>query len=358
MNSYITSISTAKPKFKVEQTQALDFMSKVNGMDETERHNLEVLYRATGIESRFSVLEDFTLAPDRSAYFNTTNSPTTAERLDLFKDEALKLSYDSAKDCIDKSGVSKEKITNIITVSCTGLHAPGLDIDLIYKLGLQHNVERLAINFMGCYAAFNAIKAADAICKSTEAKVLIICTELCSIHFQKGCDEDTLLANALFGDGSASLLVESTPSKSKAFNITSAHCDLLPAGKGEMAWGVGNFGFEMKLSSYVPDVISSGISTLLKNYNQNFDFYAIHPGGKRILKVIEEQLNITKEQNIQAHEVLKNYGNMSSPTILFVLKRIFDDLKETDADKDVLAMAFGPGLTLESLTFKVTYDNA
>ncbi|MTI41944.1 type III polyketide synthase [Fulvivirga lutimaris] len=358
MNSYITSISTAKPKFKVEQSQALDFMSKVNGMDKDEKHNLEVLYRATGIESRFSVLEDFTLPPDKSEYFNTTGTPSTAERLDLFKEEALKLSFDSAKDCISKSGVSGEQITHIITVSCTGLHAPGLDIDLIYKLGLQHNVERLAINFMGCYAAFNAIKAADAICQSSEAKVLIICTELCSIHFQKGKDEDTLLANALFGDGSAALMVESIPTKCKSLKITSAHCDLLPAGKSEMAWGVGDFGFEMKLSSYVPDVISTGISTLLKNYSEHFDYYAIHPGGKRILKVIEEQLNITKEQNIQAHEVLRQHGNMSSPTILFVLKHIFDDLTEADAQKDILAMAFGPGLTLESLTFKITLDNA
>ncbi|MEQ8242463.1 type III polyketide synthase [Fulvivirga sp.] len=356
MNSHITSISTAVPKYKVGQTQALNFMAGVNDMNEAQRHDLEVLYRATGIDTRYSVLKDFTKSPEESEYFNNTSLPTTAERLKLFRTEALNLSLESTKSCIAQSGIKKEEITHLITVSCTGLNAPGLDIDLIYKLGLRHNIERLAINFMGCYAAFNAIKAADNICKSSDAKVLIVCTELCSIHFQKGTDEDTLLANALFGDGSASLLMESKPSINQSLQIIAAHCDLLPAGEMEMAWGVGNFGFEMKLSSYVPDIISTGISTLLNKHNQSFDFYAIHPGGKKILKVIEEQLNISKEQNIQAHEALRNYGNMSSPTILFVLQSIFGNLKNADSGKDILAMAFGPGLTLESLTLKVNID--
>lgn len=356
MNSHITSISTAVPKYKVGQTQVLNFMAGVNDMDEAQSHDLEVLYRATGIDTRYSVLKDFTKSPEESEYFNKNSLPTTSQRLKLFKSESLNLSLESANSCIAQSGISKEEITHLIIVSCTGLHAPGLDIDLIYKLGLRHNVERLAINFMGCYAAFNAVKAADAICKSSDSKVLIVCTELCSIHFQKGTDEDTLLANALFGDGSASLLVESKPSKNHSLQIIAAHCDLLPAGETEMAWEVGEFGFEMKLSSYVPDVISTGISTLLKKYNQSFDFYAIHPGGKRILKVIEEQLKISKNQNFQAHEVLRKYGNMSSPTILFVLKHIFDDLKKADSKKEILAMAFGPGLTLESLTLKVNMD--
>ena len=358
MNSHITSISTAVPKYKVEQSTVLNFMADVNQMDEKEQHELEVLYRASGINSRYSVLEDFTQSADKSNYFGKSRVPSTAERLQLFRNEALSLSLEATEACIRESGISKEQITHLITVSCTGLHAPGLDIDLIYKLGLKNNVERLAINFMGCYAAFNAIKAADAICQSSEAKVLIVCTELCTIHFQQGKDEDTLLANALFGDGSASLLMESNPSKKTSLQIASANCDLLPDGESEMAWGIGDFGFEMILSSYVPDVISNGINTMLKNFTKGFDFYAIHPGGKRILKVIEEQLKISKEQNIQAHNVLREYGNMSSPTILFVLKSIFENLTNTDDGKDILAMAFGPGLTLESLTLNINFQNA
>lgn len=358
MNSHITSISTAVPRYRVNQAEALSFMAEVNQMDESEKHDLEVLYRATGIDARYSVLSDFNGSANNSPYFKKDTVPSTPERLHVFKKEALNLSIQAAESCINERGISRKEITHLISVSCTGLHAPGLDIDLVYKLGLQTNVERLAINFMGCYAAFNAIKAADAICQSSEAKVLIVCTELCTIHFQKGKDEDTLLANALFGDGSAALLVESKPSNKKSLEITAANSSLLQNGESEMAWGVGDFGFEMKLSSYVPDVISSGIHILLDKYTQTFDYYAIHPGGKRILKVIEEELNISREDNNYAHKILREYGNMSSPTVVFVLKEIFDTLTTSDSDKDILAMAFGPGLTLESLTLKVNSLNA
>jgi alpha-pyrone synthase len=359
MNNYITSIETAVPKYKISQKEVLKFMTQANGLDSTEAHTLEVLYRASGINTRYSIISDYS-KEDGFTFFSDNRSlepvPGTEERLKLFRKEAVQLSAVAASKCLKKVSIKTEQITHLITVSCTGIHAPGLDIDLVYELGLKTDVERLGINFMGCYAAFNAIKMADAICSSGKAKVLIVCTELCTLHFQKGKDEDNLLANALFGDGSAAILMESKTTATKYLKTASFNCDLLPNGIQEMAWNVGAFGFEMKLSTYVPDIIAEGINKLLSNLPKSFDFYAVHPGGKKILTVIEKSLGITKDDNLWAHDILRSYGNMSSPTILFVLKRIFDQLDKKDNNKEILSLAFGPGLTLESMVLKTNVD--
>jgi alpha-pyrone synthase len=241
------------------------------------------------------------------------------------------------------------------------MYAPGLDIDLVRELGLRTDIERTAINFMGCYAAFNAIKAGDAFCKAhPDNNVLIVCTEMCSLHFQKEGSEDNLLANGLFADGSAALLLENTPTKGWSLSPVAFHNALSLSADQHMTWNIGNFGFEMKLSSYVPDVIQSGIKKLtlemLSKLNKkvsDIKHFAIHPGGKKILEVIEKELTLTKQQNLPAYQILNNFGNMSSPTVLFVLREIFDNLTNEDANSDVLSFAFGPGLTLESILFNI-----
>jgi prepilin-type processing-associated H-X9-DG protein len=190
--------------------------------------------------------------------------------------------------------------------------------------------------------------------------VLIVCTELCSLHFQRNFTDDNVLANALFADGSAAVLVEAESSQAIKLVPESFHSDLAIDGERDMAWTVGDLGFEMKLSSYVPDIIQRDISQLTnslldrisKNINQ-IKYFAIHPGGKKILQAIEEELGITKDQNADAYQVLKDYGNMSSPTVLFVLHRIFQKLTTTDHEEHILSFAFGPGLTLESMVLKI-----
>jgi len=361
MSAFIKAIGTANPKFKVSQKEVLNFMQKAHDLNEEESKKLEVLYRATGIQHRYSVLEDykrnngFTFFPD-----NKTLSPfpSTKARNELYKKEAIALSKQAVANCTtDQSEL--DEITHLITVTCTGLFAPGLDIELVQSLNLKKSVQRTAINFMGCYAAFNAMKVAHAICTASEtAKVLIVCTELCSVHFQKENTEDNFLANALFGDGSAAAIIQSEQPAGVSLSIDNFFCDLLPNGSEEMAWNIGNNGFEMKLSAYVPDVIKNGVTDLidrLKNNLQdmNFDFYAVHPGGRKILNVLEDALSISKEDNRYAYDILKNFGNMSSPTILFVLSSIFKKLSAIDDGKRILSFAFGPGLTLESMVFKI-----
>jgi predicted naringenin-chalcone synthase len=214
---------------------------------------------------------------------------------------------------------------------------------------------------MGCYAAFNALKLAHSFCgNDPQSKVLIVCTELCSLHFQKENTNDNLLANALFGDGSASILVEGTPRKGLNLKPEIFHCEIADSSLEDMAWTVGDVGFEMKLSAYVPDVIQRGIreltARLLDRVSGTFadvTYFAIHPGGKKILEVIEKELGLSKQQNAHAYEVLRKYGNMSSPTVVFVLKELCNNLNGVDQNKKILSFAFGPGLTMESMLLSV-----
>jgi predicted naringenin-chalcone synthase len=242
------------------------------------------------------------------------------------------------------------------------MYAPGLDIDLVKALGLNSSVERTSINFMGCYAAFNALKIAAAACTArAEAKVLILCTELCSIHFQKENTDDNMLANAIFGDGSAAALVEGIARRGISLQLEEFHCELATEGEHDMTWTVGDLGFEMRLSSYVPEIIRSGIKNLTRSLMAKIgknlsevSYFAIHPGGKKILETIESELGLQKGQNKHAYDILRNYGNMSSPTVLFVLKEILSQIHMADDGKRILSFAFGPGLTLESTLLKIT----
>lgn len=360
--SFITSFATANPLHHFKQEDIASFLTQAMELNEEETRKLSILSRASGIEKRFSMLEDYGRKEAFTFYNNTPGLfpfPSTRKRNDAYQLYAPLLSTAAATKALEQRNLEAKNITHLITVSCTGSYAPGLDIDLVDSLQLPLNVQRTNIHFMGCYAAFNALKAADAFCKiGADVKVLIVCTELCTLHFQKEKTEDNLLANILFADGSAAVLVEASTTATKFLSITSYFSQLARQGNKDMAWSIGDFGFEMKLSNYVPDVIRSGIkqitTALLSTHNlslSDIQHFAIHPGGKKILDAIEQELGLTKEQNKYAYFVLKNYGNMSSPTVLFVLKELFYQLDKHNSDERIVSFAFGPGLTLESMIF-------
>lgn len=366
--SFITAIGTAVPTNRFSQSTIADFMVRVMQLDYAGSRRLQTIFRSSGILYRHSVLSDFGKEKEFTFFPNSSDFepfPSTERRVEEFRAHALVLSRRAIQDCfIERKNFNLDSITHLITVSCTGMYAPGLDIELVKELGLRPNVQRTTINFMGCYAAFNAIKAGDAFCKADQkSKVLIVCTEMCSLHFQKEATDDNLLANGLFADGAAAILMESSPARGWSLSPIAFHNALSFTDEQHMAWSIGNFGFEMKLSSYVPDVIKGGIKKLttemLKTINKRIDnikHFAIHPGGRKILEVIEKELGISKEQNQPAYHVLSNFGNMSSPTVLFVLQQIMRSLQREDNDSLVLSFAFGPGLTLESILFNIHYS--
>lgn len=370
--TYINAIATAVPDYCIAQSDAAQFMSKILGLSLVETRRLRLLYRQTAIDTRYSVIEDYQgITQD---FFKqekqAINFPSTAQRSAIYAKEALKLALKAAKSLENQVPVSNKNddfygeeeeqsslsdVSHLITVSCTGMYAPGIDIELVQQLGLSSAVERTCINFMGCYAAFNALKMANHICQSQpEAKVLIVAVELCTLHLQPSKREDDLLANALFADGAAAVLL-SQQRHTEGFSLEGFHCGLAPSGAEDMAWQIGDFGFEMRLSAYVPNILRQAIrpnlSQLLAAHQlelKDIELFALHPGGKRILQYIEETLQLQPEANQAAYETLKHYGNMSSVTILFVLKYLLEQSKPSNSPQNVLAMAFGPGLTIET----------
>jgi predicted naringenin-chalcone synthase len=367
MKSCITAIGTAVPANRIAQSDIYRFMADAHALDEQDAKKLHNIYRHSGIEHRHSVLKDFgngsrtffSNAPDLEPF------PTTADRLRLYEDIACSLGAEATKACFAKvPEMHPAEISHLITVSCTGMHAPGVDIELVECLGLNKDVERTCINFMGCYGAFNALKTADYICRAEPAAiVLIVGIELCTLHFQKHSSLDNWLANSLFSDGAAAVIVrhkDSCAPGRKSLSMEQFHTELIPEARDEMAWHIGDFGFRMRLSPHIAKnlrkVINDVVGRLLQKAaleRNSISRYAIHPGGRRILEVCEEALGCPEEANKYAYEVLRNFGNMSSATVLFVLERLMKDLQEEDKHTNVLSMAFGPGLTVESMILQV-----
>ena len=363
MGSVICAIGTSNPANKFQQMEIFEFMKNAHGLNEVDARRLEAIYKSSGIDYRYSVLSDFGLKPRNFTFFGNQPGlkpfPTTSQRGKIYKQQALDLSINAINNCIaDLSHLDLSHITHLITVSCTGMYAPGLDIELVENLKLKPSVERTCINFMGCYGAFNALKSADYICKANpKSTVLIVNVEFCTLHFQIENNLDNWLANALFGDGASAMIVQHQDNAvQKFFQINSFYTEIVSEARQEMAWEIGDFGYQMQLTNKVPKQIKKGIKTVADNLlaKANLDWvdikhYAIHPGGHRILEVCSEVFNLTETQNYAAYEVLRNYGNMSSATILFVIKELAKKLKTKNKGEHIMSFAFGPGLTFESM---------
>ena len=361
MSSVISAIGIANPDHCFKQDQIFEFMARAHQLNDSQAARLQKIYAHSGIEYRYSVLPDFGSVNHDSAFIQHDNSldsfPCTKQRMGLYEQYAKKISNDAINNLKSQlPDFSVSQVTHLITVSCTGMYAPGLDIDLLEMLGWATNVERTCINFMGCYGAFNGLKVADYICRAQpEAKVLIVDVELCTLHFQRGNSLDNWLANALFSDGAAAVLVENSENRSSGngFSLKSFYSELVADGKQEMAWRIGNTGFEMRLSSQIAKNIKSKVEQVSEKLTKKAGLQmgditklAIHPGGRRILEVCNEVLEFPAEAMKHSFSVLRSFGNMSSASVLFVLQGL---LKEAEAGANLMSFAFGPGLPFESM---------
>lgn len=363
MQSCISAIGTANPVNRIKQADIYHFMVKAFGLNEQDARRLKSIYAASGIDYRYSVIPDFGHTDEsRYTFFEQTEDmepfPDTSKRLALYEREATGIAVQAARNCIGPFGDDMaSRITHLITVSCTGMHAPGIDIELVEKLGLGRNTERTCINFMGCYGAINGLKVADYICRAdASAKVLVVSVELCTLHFQKESSLDNWVANSLFSDGAAAVLVENADNRSSEKSLTLKHfySEFLPEARDEMGWYVRNTGFEMKLTSKVSKQIDRHLkpltTRLLQKAGLEFEdigAYAIHPGGRKILEAAESALELPEETNEFAYQTLREYGNMSSATILFVLEKMLS--AGAVKNQNILSFAFGPGLTVEGM---------
>ena len=353
--SRIVSIGTAVPQHCHRQEDILHFMQTIYAATESEQRKLRFLYRQSGIRQRYSVIADYSRSiSDWKFYAPTENLepfPSLEQRMAVYHKQAPLLSVDAIRDCLGHEHEAST-ITHLITVSCTGMSAPGLDLQVVEMMELNRSVSRTSVNFMGCYAAIHAMKMAHAICGSERhAKVLIVCTELCTLHFQKEATMDNITSSMLFGDGAAAVLI--TGGEEGGLMLGQFYSEIIPKGKRDMAWELSSSGFLMTLSGYIPDLIEADFSTIvdraLEHQHLSRDAIAhwcIHPGGKRILEAIQKSLAIPEQDLAHSYRILSEFGNLSSATILFVLKEMLREKKRGQ----FFGAAFGPGLTVETFT--------
>jgi len=279
--------------------------------------------------------------------------PTTAQRLAVYDEWAASLAHEAAAAALASADCRPDHVTHLFTVSCTGLRAPGVDVAIMASLGLPREVRRAHVGFMGCHGAINALRlACDACLADPEALALVACVELCSVHFQYRGEGDRLLANALFGDGSAAAVVSCRRASGRDDPALGHFASFVaPESLECMTWCVGDHGFEMSLSPDVPDrirgMLRPWIGEWLGGRGLGIDqmgSWAVHPGGPRILDALAEALRLDRGALDVSREVLSRFGNMSSPTVLFIL----DELLRRGAPRPIAAIAFGPGLTIEA----------
>ena len=378
MNAYINGIGTAVPAGSLTQSEAANISDALhpfqdrNGQprsDEKRERLVHGLYRRSGVEKRHSVLlepgqgealgrQDFF----RPAIDQSFEGPSTSQRMQQFQELAPGLALSSSRVAIDSAELSPSDIDHLVTVSCSGFSAPGVDIELIQLLGLTPTVSRTNVGFMGCYAALSALRAAAALAAANPGENVLVCaTELCSLHHQYSSEPQQMVANSLFGDGSAAMIVSSKRGSNGAWQRIGQASTLIPDSADQMSWSVGDHGFVMTLSAEVPATIGHSMNEWLSSWLKtlglsidDIDHWAVHPGGPRILSSTAEALNIDRTRLSASDTVLAHYGNMSSPTLVFIL----DELARTNATGHCVALAFGPGLVAEAALLRRTSASA
>ena len=356
----ILGIGTATPKFKVDTQTSADFAERTSFAAPSHSRRVKALYRRSGIEHRGCVL----LAEDDAsdllnefyppALSNLDRGPSTELRSQRYAAEAPVLGLASCQRALQQSGVSANEITHLVSVSCTGFSAPGIDIALIDQLKLPITTERVQVGFMGCHGAINGIRAARGLIASDDARVLLCSVELCSLHYQYGVEADQIISNALFADGSGALVLTSPTDpncgQTERGQIVATGSCLVPASRDAMTWQIGDHGYEMTLSAQVPSLIETHLSSFLETWLAeqgesiaSIGGWAVHPGGTRILSAVEQGLSLGPDALTSSREVLRKHGNMSSATMLFVLEH----LESINQPKPWLMLGFGPGLEIE-----------
>ncbi len=379
----ILALGTAVPPFKAAQQEIGEWMAEAFAGQRALQRLVRMAHRYSGIETRHGCTNDYHVpvaesrfAPGRSP----AESPTTAERMEIYQRESVPLGTRAAQDALARYAQAAGKnlddvaasITHLITVSCTGFFAPGLDFGIAQALHLAPTIARQHIGFMGCSAAFNGLRAAHDIARSQpDARVLVVCVELSSLHMQPSSERDLLVAASLFADGASAALVGwRAPGQPGLFELDGFHSQIKPDTADEMVWQIGDHGFSLRLSPRIPDhlaEVAPDALTGLFDGRERPAFWAIHPGGRAIVDRLADIYGLDAQAVASTYDILRRYGNMSSATILFVLDDLhcrwqtgaltLDDVNDNPAQAGV-AMAFGPGLVVEMARLRFVAEQA
>ncbi len=362
MSLCIKGIGTAVPRHCIAQEDLAEVAGRFCGLNDKQRRMLPTLYRHAGVQKRHSVVLAGPSNRDaagqsfyQSVEIGGPNGPSTADRMRVYAECATPLAADACRRALAAAQMEPQEITHLVTVSCSGFCAPGVDVQLFHELGLSPSVARTHVGFMGCHGALNGLRVARSFVEADpNARVLLCAIELCTLHHQYGWNPDQIVANALFADGSAAAVcvpgTEENGSEDSLSALSSASM-IVPDTEDLMSWRIGDNGFQMGLSARVPDVIRTTLRSWLHGWlategvsPEQIGQWGIHPGGPRILQACLEALELEPEAIAASKGVLAEFGNMSSPTILFILDR----LRRQQTPGPWVLLAFGPGLTIEA----------
>ncbi|MBN9523367.1 type III polyketide synthase [bacterium] len=365
MSFAIHGLGTATPPDALTSDDGLRLARFLAGPDVRTSTWLIPVYTNSGVTRRYQVIgggvvrdifdgEDRLKSPFYPTAANEGVGPTTDQRMKMYAAEAGPLALRAARQAVAESGFAPDSFTHLVTVSCTGFVAPGVDLALIRGLGLRPTVERTHVGFMGCHGALNGLRVANAFASAAPgARVLVAAVELCSLHYYYGSEPGKLIANAIFADGAAAVAGTAAPRPGGWALRASGSC-LIPESDADMGWVVGDHGFEMTLSRRVPGLIAAHLRPWLEGWLRDNGLsladvgcWAVHPGGPKILVAVEEALGLPRAALAASRAVFADRGNMSSPTVLFVL----DHLRKAGAAGPCVALGFGPGLVAEAALF-------
>jgi predicted naringenin-chalcone synthase len=366
MKAALLGIGTAVPPLRINRSEAVDAARALCAEDDGHAELLASLYRQAGVEARHVVYsrEEFRRAAYGEGECDSPfipkgkgdRGPSTAERMARYEREAAPLAERASLAALERSGVEPGELTHLVTVSCTGFSAPGVDISLIKRLGLSATVERTHVGFMGCHGALNGLRVARGLLAAEPtARVLLCAVELCSLHYAYGWDPKKLVGNALFSDGAAAVVLGPGLARGEdAWLLAASGACLFPGCEQAMAWRVRDHGFDMVLSTRVPGLIRQHLRPWLAAWLARQGLaagdvacWAVHPGGPRILACVEDALGLPAAATGASRSILEFYGNMSSSTILFII----EELMQRRSVRPCVALGFGPGLAAEAVLF-------
>ena len=362
MPAHILGIGTAVPTTVLPQAAVRDLFLAQPAVERLTARLIGAAFDQSAIDTRHTVLSELGgQGREPSAFIDVDSrellSPLTGMRNDVYRSEAPPLFARAAREALERADVEASAITHVVTASCTGFFAPGPDYRLVRDLGLSTTVERDHLGFVGCAAAFPALRQAARICAAEpDAVVLVVCGEICSIHLRASSDPEQIVASAVFADGAAAAVVSAAPrADAPSLALEGFATALTEDGEDDMRWIIGDHGFEMTLTAEVPRIVGREVRDALAPVLAragHVDRWIVHPGGRSILDRFEAALDLPGDALDLSRDVLRSYGNMSSATVLFILARLLDDPDLLDGSR-AIGVAFGPGLTVESALMTV-----
>lgn len=344
-NPRILSAATAVPPHRVEQREIKEFARHLFAGKFRDLDRLLPIFDNGQIETRH-----FCRPPE---WFGQEWS--FPERNALYVEHALELSEKAARRCLDRAGVEPEEVGTLLLVSTTGISTPSLDAKLLFELGLSPNLKRVPVWGLGCAGgAAGVARAADYARAYPDEYVLVVAVELCGLTFQVGdLSKSNLVAASLFADGAAAVLL----GPGEGPEILGSHSTTWPGTEDVMGWDLIETGLKVRFAKSVPQIVRTRtrgtVEEACKKYGvvpEDLRHLVVHPGGAKVIEAYEEALGLAPGSLDLPREILRNYGNMSSASVLFVLERFLESYPAGSGEYGAIS-ALGPGFSAEHVLF-------